>query len=83
LTTEICSARRFWQPVGSCPAIEANLLIHFAATLVIATWVHNEPGALTIIQESKLPDSFYQVVEQGIEPMIEVIKNIGLGQACS
>jgi E3 ubiquitin-protein ligase HUWE1 len=43
---------------------------------VIATWVHNEPSALTIIQESKLPDSFYQVVEQGIEPMIEVFKSI-------
>lgn len=40
---------------------------------MIATWVHNEPSSLTIIQESKLPDSFYRVVEQGIEPMIEVI----------
>jgi E3 ubiquitin-protein ligase HUWE1 len=42
------------------------------ATLVIATWVHNEPASLMVIQESKLPDSFYNVVEQGIEPMIEV-----------
>jgi len=47
-----------------------------AATLVIATWVHNEPSSLTIIQESKLPDSFYDLVEQGVEPMIEVIHGV-------
>lgn len=47
-----------------------------AATLVIATWVHNEPSSLTIIQESKLPDSFYDIVEQGVEPMIEVVHGV-------
>jgi E3 ubiquitin-protein ligase HUWE1 len=47
-----------------------------AATLVIATWVHNEPSSLTIIQESKLPDSFYDLVEQGVEPMIEVVHGV-------
>jgi E3 ubiquitin-protein ligase HUWE1 len=39
---------------------------------VIATWVHNEPSSLAIIQESKLPESFYGTIEAGIEPMIEV-----------
>lgn len=47
-----------------------------AATIVIATWVHNDPSALTIIQESGLPESFYSMVEHGLEPMIEVVHGV-------
>ncbi|KAG8786740.1 hypothetical protein FRC15_010808 [Serendipita sp. 397] len=46
------------------------------AMLVISGWVHNEPSSLAIIQENKLPESFYALVERGIEPMIEVIHGV-------
>ena len=44
--------------------------------MAIATWIHNEPSCLSIIQETKLPESFYNAVEEGIEPTIEVIHGV-------
>jgi E3 ubiquitin-protein ligase HUWE1 len=38
----------------------------------MATFVHNEPSSLAIIQEAGLPQAFYQAIEVGLEPMIEV-----------
>lgn len=38
----------------------------------MATFVHNEPTSLSIIQEAGLPESFYKAIETGIEPSIEV-----------
>lgn len=38
----------------------------------MATFVHNEPTSLTIIQENNLPEIFYNAIETGIEPAIEV-----------
>ena len=38
----------------------------------MATFVHNEPTALPIIQETGLPEAFYKAVESGVEPAIEV-----------
>lgn len=38
----------------------------------MATFVHNEPTSLGIIQEAGLPESFYKAIEAGIEPSIEV-----------
>lgn len=38
----------------------------------MATFVHNEPTSLTIIQEVGLPEAFYKVVESGVEPAFEV-----------
>ena len=38
----------------------------------MATFVHNEPTCLNVLQEAGLPEAFYQVVESGIEPIIEV-----------
>jgi len=38
----------------------------------MATFVHNEPTSLSIIQENRLPEVFYGAVEAGLEPAIEV-----------
>jgi E3 ubiquitin-protein ligase HUWE1 len=50
----------------------------------MATFVHNEPTSLTIIQEIGLPEAFYKVVESGVEPSFEVIQAIpnALGALC-
>ncbi|KZS98333.1 hypothetical protein SISNIDRAFT_546300 [Sistotremastrum niveocremeum HHB9708] len=40
----------------------------------MATFVHNEPTYLPVIQEAGLPTSFYDAVEGGLEPSIEVIQ---------
>jgi E3 ubiquitin-protein ligase HUWE1 len=52
-------------------AYGAILIIHIAIN-IMATFVHNEPTALPIIQDSGLPEEFYRAVESGIEPVIEV-----------
>lgn len=38
----------------------------------MATFVHNEPTSLGIIQEAGLPEVFYKAIEAGLEPAIEV-----------
>lgn len=38
----------------------------------MATFVHNEPTSLPIIQEAGLPEVFYKAIEAGLEPVIEV-----------
>lgn len=38
----------------------------------MAIFVHNEPTCLAVIQEAGLPQVFYQAIEIGLEPMIEV-----------
>lgn len=38
----------------------------------MATFVHNEPTSLPIIQEAGLPQAFYKAIEAGLEPVIEV-----------
>lgn len=50
----------------------------------MATFVHNEPTSLTIIQEIGLPEAFYKVVESGVEPSFEVIQAVpnALGALC-
>ena len=42
----------------------------------MATFIHNEPTALPIIQEAGLPEAFYKAIETGLEPVIEVIFEI-------
>ncbi|XP_006461106.1 hypothetical protein AGABI2DRAFT_204611 [Agaricus bisporus var. bisporus H97] len=51
---------------------------------IMATFVHNEPTSLSIIQEAGLPESFYKAIETGIEPSIEVLQSIpnALGALC-
>lgn len=39
---------------------------------IMATFIHNEPSSLNIIQEKGVPESFYKTVEAGLEPVIEV-----------
>ena len=50
-----------------CPSIERSLAIN-----ILATFVHNEPTSLTVIQEAGVPEAFYRAVEAGLEPVIEV-----------
>ncbi|KAJ3900167.1 hypothetical protein F5879DRAFT_887267 [Lentinula edodes] len=51
---------------------------------IMATFVHNEPGSLTVIQEAGLPETFYKSIELGLEPAIEVLQAIpnALGALC-
>ncbi|KAJ7218040.1 hypothetical protein GGX14DRAFT_495423 [Mycena pura] len=51
---------------------------------IMATFVHNEPTSLVIIQEAGLPEVFYSAIEVGLEPAIEVIQAIpnAIGALC-
>lgn len=51
---------------------------------IMATFVHNEPTSLTIIQEAKLPETFLSVVEEDIEANYDVIAAIpnAVGALC-
>ncbi len=48
------------------------LLITSLAINIMATFVHNEPTSLVVIQEAGLPEAFYKAIELGLEPAIEV-----------
>lgn len=39
----------------------------------MATFVHNEPSSLAVVQEAGLPEVFYEAIEAGLEPAIEVM----------
>lgn len=74
----------FWYCTHFTPYFEpAYETIHLAIN-IMATFVHNEPTSLTIIQEIGLPEAFYKVVESGVEPSFEVIQAIpnALGALC-
>jgi E3 ubiquitin-protein ligase HUWE1 len=47
-------------------------LMMLSAMNIMATFVHNEPTSLPTIQEAGLPQVFYQAIETGVEPVIEV-----------
>ncbi|KAI0051234.1 hypothetical protein FA95DRAFT_1602906 [Auriscalpium vulgare] len=51
---------------------------------ILATFVHNEPTSLTVIQEAKVPEAFYRAIEFGLEPVIEVTQSIpnAIGALC-
>ncbi|KAJ7703165.1 hypothetical protein B0H17DRAFT_1175941 [Mycena rosella] len=51
---------------------------------IMATFIHNEPTSLAIIQEAGLPGAFYTAIEVGLEPAIEVIQAIpnAIGALC-
>ncbi|KAF9029021.1 hypothetical protein BDZ89DRAFT_1101623 [Hymenopellis radicata] len=51
---------------------------------IMATFVHNEPTSLVVIQEAGLPEAFYKAIELGLEPAIEVIQAIpnAIGALC-
>ncbi|KAI0063633.1 hypothetical protein BV25DRAFT_1854068 [Artomyces pyxidatus] len=51
---------------------------------ILATFVHNEPTSLAIIQEAGVPEVFYRAIEAGLEPVIEVIQSIpnAIGALC-
>lgn len=39
---------------------------------LMSVFVHNEPSTLTVLQEMHLPAVFYDAIEAGIEPALEV-----------
>lgn len=50
----------------------------------MSMFVHNEPTSLAILQEAHVPEVFYDAVESGIEPAIEVITSVpnAIGALC-
>jgi hypothetical protein len=52
------------------------LIEHSSAINILATFVHNEPTSLTVIQEAGVPEAFYRAVEAGLEPVIEVCERL-------
>lgn len=61
-------------PIGGSSILSFSLqpLIQPLAINIMATFVHNEPTCLSVIQEAGLPETFYNLVEAGLEPVIEV-----------
>jgi E3 ubiquitin-protein ligase HUWE1 len=60
-------------PIGTILALFiCSLIEHLLAINILATFVHNEPTSLTVIQEASVPEAFYRAVEAGLEPVIEV-----------
>ncbi|KAF7308833.1 hypothetical protein MKEN_01083200 [Mycena kentingensis (nom. inval.)] len=51
---------------------------------IVATFIHNEPTSLAIIQEAGLLEVFFKTIEVGLEPSIEVIQAIpnAIGALC-
>ena len=61
-------------PIGTILALFmwCSLTELLLAINILATFVHNEPTSLTVIQEAGVPEAFYRAVEAGLEPVIEV-----------
>lgn len=51
---------------------------------IMATFVHNEPTSLGIIQEKKLPEAFLSLIKDDIEPHFDVINAVpnAVGALC-
>ncbi|KAG9000508.1 hypothetical protein FRB94_005396 [Tulasnella sp. JGI-2019a] len=58
--------------------------IYSIAINLMSLFVHNEPSTLTVLQEMNLPSVFYDAVESGIEPALEVISALpnAIGALC-
>lgn len=74
----------FWYFIHFMSYSKPAYKMFHSAINIMATFVHNEPTSLTIIQEIGLPEVFYKVVESGVEPSFEVIQAIpnALGALC-
>lgn len=64
--------------VQSCKLVMQHRRVFGPQNLALAinimlTFVHNEPTSLGILQEGKVPDTFYDAVQEGdIEPSLDV-----------
>jgi hypothetical protein len=70
--------RQFWlwvrqwiQPVA-CSIFQLNLMRFSEAINLTATFVHNEPTSLAVIQEMKLHESLYDAMEFNAKPSFDV-----------
>lgn len=54
------------------------------AVTIMLTFVHNEPTSLTVLQEKKVPDVFYEAIRGDIEPSLDVLSVIptAIGALC-
>lgn len=75
--------------VESCKLVMQHRKVFGPQNLALAinimlTFVHNEPTSLTVLQESKLPDAFYDAVSGDIEPSLDVLSAIptAIGALC-
>jgi E3 ubiquitin-protein ligase HUWE1 len=59
------------KPLSSERKSVINIFLSLAIN-IMSTFVHNEPTCLAVIQETGLPEVFYHVIEDGLEPIIEV-----------
>ncbi|KAI6134471.1 hypothetical protein EV401DRAFT_2052880 [Pisolithus croceorrhizus] len=75
------SIHRMMQSSGTA---EVKKIMEYRAMNIMATFVHNEPTSLPTIQEAGLPQVFYQAIEAGLEPFIEVVQAIpnAIGALC-
>jgi E3 ubiquitin-protein ligase HUWE1 len=73
--------------VQSCKLVMQHRRVFGPQNLALAinimlTFVHNEPTSLGILQEGKVPDTFYDAVQEGdIEPSLDVSYS-SMNQAC-
>lgn len=67
-------------PLGMCNGIFGVVSDIFSAINIMATFVHNEPTSLGIIQEAGLPEAFYKAIEAGLEPSIEVNSSLRIAK---
>lgn len=51
---------------------------------IMTAFIHNEPTSLHVLQEARVPEAFYETVESGLEPVLEVIQSVpnALGALC-
>ncbi|WWD19760.1 hypothetical protein CI109_104224 [Kwoniella shandongensis] len=58
--------------------------VYALAINTMATFVHNEPTSLAILQEMQLPQTLYAQLEQGVPPSYEVISTVSnaIGAMC-
>jgi E3 ubiquitin-protein ligase HUWE1 len=54
------------------------------AVTIMLTFVHNEPTSLTVLQENKVPDVFYDTIKGEVEPSLDVLSVIptAIGALC-
>lgn len=66
-------------PRYSCLSLSPFVLTMFytsdsyLALSVMATFVHNEPTSLSVLQEKGLPEAFYNAIDEDIESSVEVL----------
>lgn len=65
--------------IGESFCVSRVLMLSMSSAInIMATFIHNEPTCLPVIQEAGLPEAFYTVVETSLEPVIEVYLQVSI-----